>query len=96
LQAVGNFNLNRLEEAERSAQTAEKNPHDDNPQVHALLAQIYMTKQDYVQAASHIRTYLQESPNGSFAEQLKKDLAEIEEWLGQVEPMATDDAKPGS
>ncbi|MBI2818552.1 MAG: tetratricopeptide repeat protein [Acidobacteria bacterium] len=82
LQAVGDYNLNHLDEAERRAQAAESFPHEDNPQVHALLAQIYMNKQDYLQAATHMRTYLKESPDGRFAEQMKKDLAEIEDLVG--------------
>jgi hypothetical protein len=86
LKAVGEYNLNHLEEAERSAQAAEKSPHEGNPQVHALLAQIYMGRQEYAQAAVHIRSYLEESPSGEFADKMRKDLADIEDWL------AADDA----
>ena len=82
LQAVGNYNLQHLDEAERNARRAEEAPHEGNPQVHVLLAQIYMQKQDYIQAATHMRIYLQESPDGSFAEKMKKDLSDIDEWLG--------------
>ncbi|MBI3934147.1 MAG: tetratricopeptide repeat protein [Acidobacteria bacterium] len=97
LQAVGNFNLQHLDEAERSAQQAEKAPHEDNPQVHALLAQIYMQKQDYVQAAIHMRSYLKESPDGNYAQKIKKDLLEIEEWLGAERNHSTSTtAVPGS
>ena len=85
LQAVGDYNLNHLDEAERSAQAAEKAPHEDNPQVHALLAQIYLNRKDYLQAATHMRTYLEESPDGRFAEQMKKDLAKIEDLVGAGE-----------
>jgi hypothetical protein len=55
LRAVGEYNLNQLNEAERCAQAAEKNPHEDNPQVHALLAQIYVTQQGYLPAATGLR-----------------------------------------
>ena len=97
LQAVGDYNLNHLDEAERSAQAAEKAPHEDNPQVHALLAQIYMNRQDYLQAATHMRTYLKESPDGRFSEQIKKDLAEIEELVGAGEDNSVNVvAEPGS
>jgi len=97
LQAVGDYNLQHLDEAERSAKQAENAPHEDNPQVHALLAQIYMQKQDYIQAATHIRSYLQESPDGEFAEPMKKNLAEIEEWIGTAADSATSPAAvPGS
>jgi lipopolysaccharide biosynthesis regulator YciM len=80
LQAVSNYNLNNLDAAERSAQEADKDPNASLPQVHALLAQIYLQKQDYPQAANQMRTYLQESPDGQFAEQMRQDLAEIEQW----------------
>jgi len=97
LEAVGNFNLNHLEEAERNAQEAEKAPHANNPQVHALLAQIYMQKQDYPQAADHMRSYLKESPDGQYAEQMKKDLDEIEQWTGKNGSDSTSaPAVPGS
>jgi tetratricopeptide (TPR) repeat protein len=85
LQAVGEYNLNHLDEAERSAKEAERATHEDNPQVHALLAQIYMTREDYMQAAVHMRSYLEESPNGQFADKMKKDLADIEEWFAETE-----------
>lgn len=81
LQAVAYYNLNNLDQAERNAKHAEEVPHADNPQVHALLARIYMDRQDYHQAAEHMRSYLEESPNGPYAEQMKKDLKEIEEWF---------------
>ena len=79
LEAVGNFNLNRLDDAEKNAREAEKGAHDNLPQVHALLAQIFLQKQDYPRAASQMRVYLQESPNGQFAEQMRKDLEQIKD-----------------
>jgi predicted negative regulator of RcsB-dependent stress response len=82
LVAVGNYNLNNLEAAELSAQTAEKDPNAPLPQVHALLSQIYVQKQDYPQALTHMRTYLEQSPDGPYAEQFKRDIADIEVWLG--------------
>jgi tetratricopeptide (TPR) repeat protein len=85
LRAVGDFNLHKVDEAEKSAAQAEKMPHEDNPQVHALLAQIYMEKQQYVQAAAHIRSYLKEAPDGAYAAQMKKDLSEIEAWVGAAD-----------
>jgi Tfp pilus assembly protein PilF len=83
LQAVSSYNMNNLEAAERSAQEADKDPNAKLPQVHALLAQIYLQRQDYPQAASQMRTYLQESPDGQFAEQMRQDLAEIEQWVDE-------------
>ena len=79
LEAVGDFNLNRLDDAEKNARAAEKGEHDNLPQVHALLAQIFLQKQDYPRAAAQMRTYLQESPQGQFAERMKKDLEQIKD-----------------
>ncbi len=77
IQAVGDFNLHRLDAAEKSARAAEKAPDQNIPQVHALLAQIFLQKQDYPHAAAEMRTYLQVAPQGQFAEQIKKDLEQI-------------------
>jgi Tfp pilus assembly protein PilF len=79
IQAIGNFKLNRLDAAEKSAQMAEKGPHQDMSDLHALHATILLQKQDYSNAAAQIRAYLKESPQGRFADQMKKDLQGIEQ-----------------
>ena len=86
VQAVGNFNLKRLDEAEKSAREAEKAPHQNVPQIHALLAQIFLQKQDYPHAAAQMRTYLKEAPQGQFAEQMKKDLEQIQNAGAEAAP----------
>jgi tetratricopeptide (TPR) repeat protein len=78
IQALGNFNLNHLDTAERSAREAEKKPHSNTPQLHALLAEILLRRQAYSDAAAQMRTYLEESPNGMFAERIRRLLEEIE------------------
>jgi len=78
LQAVGNFKLNQLDAAEKSAQEAEKGPHQNTPQLHALLADIFLQKQDYASAAAEMRAYLKESPNGRSAAEMKEKLQQIE------------------
>ncbi len=78
LQAVANFNLNRLDAAEKSALEAEKGPNQSVPELHALLAEILLQKQDYSNAAVEMRTYLKEFPEGPFARELQKKLEEIE------------------
>jgi hypothetical protein len=77
LHALGNFKLERMPAAEKSGLDAEKLPHPNFPQLHAMLADIFMVKQDYPHAAAEMRAYLKEAPNGPFAEQTKKNLAEI-------------------
>ena len=78
VQAVGNFNLNHLEAAEKDARAAENTPHTSIPQLHALLAEILLQKQDFPAAAVQMRTYLQESPTGQFAARMKQGLEEVE------------------
>jgi len=90
LNAIGNFNLNQMEAAEQSAREAEKWPHPNIPQVHALLADILLRKEDYVEAVAQMREYLEEAPEGKFAEQMKKNLAQLEPHLPLAEPNAAD------
>jgi tetratricopeptide repeat protein len=78
LQAVGNFKLDRLDDAQKSAEEAEKGPHQNLTQVHVLLADIFTQKKDYSSAAAQMRAYLKESPKGPFAAQMKKNLDQIE------------------
>ena len=83
IQAMGNFNLNNIDAAEEGARDAEQGPHENIPQVHALLAEIYLQREDYPQAAVEMQTYLEESPEGQFAEKMKDTLAQIEELNAQ-------------
>ena len=78
LNAVGNYKLKRLDDAEKSAQQVEKGPHQNLPQVYGLLADIYMLKEDYPKAAEQMRTYLKRWPRGPFAANMKKSLDQIE------------------
>jgi tetratricopeptide (TPR) repeat protein len=78
VQAAANLQLNRPDEAEKSARNAEQQPHQNIPQVHALLAQIFVEKQDYASAAAEMRAYLKEAPQGTFATEIKKNLDEID------------------
>jgi tetratricopeptide (TPR) repeat protein len=77
IQGLANFRLNRLDAAEQSLLQAEKGPHQAIPQLHALFADIYMQKQDPMNAAAQIRAYLKEAPRGPFAAQLRKQLDDI-------------------
>ena len=92
IQAVADFNLNRLDAAEKSAELAEKGPHQSMPDLHALHAQILLAKHDYPGAAAQMRAYLQEVPQGRFAEGLRKDLRRIEQ-SGAEENAASNSAR---
>jgi tetratricopeptide (TPR) repeat protein len=78
VQAVGNFKLNRLDDAQKSAQEVEKGPHQNLPQVYALLADIFLMKNDYPGAAAQMRAYLKAWPKGPFAPDMKKRLDQID------------------
>lgn len=84
IQAVGNFNLNRLDAAEKSAREIEKTPHQNFPQLHILLADILLQKQDYSKAAMEMRAYLKEFPDGQLAGETKKKLDQIEKFAASA------------
>ncbi len=81
LETAANFRLNRFDAAEKSGQEAEKGPHQNFPQLHVILADVFVQKQDYPGAAAEMRAYLKESPKGPFADQMKKNLEQIDKAL---------------
>ncbi len=78
IQTIGYFKLNRLDDAEKSAQITEKGPHQSMSDLHVVHAQILLQKQDYPDAAAQMRAYLKEVPQGRFVDEMKKDLQQIE------------------
>jgi Tetratricopeptide repeat len=85
LQAAANLRLNRLDDAEKSGREAEKGPHQNFPQLHAILADVFIQKQDYPHAAAEMRAYVKEAPKGPFAEQMRKNLEEIDKSMANSE-----------
>ena len=79
IQGVANFRLNRMDAAMDSLLDAEKGPHQNLPQLHVILVELYLRKQDSPSAASHMRAYVKEAPQGSFAAEMRKRLAEIDQ-----------------
>ena len=77
IQTIGYFKLNRLDDAETSAQMTEKGPHQTMSDLHAVHAQICLEKQDYQDAAAQMRAYLIEVPQGRYVDVMKKDLQQI-------------------
>jgi len=77
--AVANYNLNKLEEAEKSALMAE---HLDLrprfPPLHLLLAEIFARKNKYALAISEIKTYLELAPHAKNADYAREQLAILE------------------
>lgn len=90
IQAAGNLKLNRLDAADKSAQMAEKGPHQNLQDLHAMHAEILLEKKDYSNAAAQMRAYLKEFPQGRFADQMKKSLQQIDQ------SMAATDSKSNS
>jgi tetratricopeptide (TPR) repeat protein len=78
IHAAGNYNLDRLDEAEKSARQAGKTANGNLPQLHVLLANILMRKDDYPSAILEMHAYLQEAPSGPFAAQTRRDLDRLQ------------------
>jgi hypothetical protein len=83
--AVANYKLNKIEEAEKSALKAE---HVDLrtrfPQLHLLLAEIFARKNNYATAISEIQTYLELAPHAKNADQVREQLAKLEKLNGSA------------
>jgi len=78
--AVANYKLDKVEEAKKSALKAE---HIDlrakYPQLHVLLADIFVRMKDYPVAISELKTYLEMAPHAQNADQIRVQLAKLEE-----------------
>ena len=94
IQAAADFKLSRLDEAEKSAKDAESEPHQAIPQVHVLLAQIFVQKQDYVNAQTQLRAYLKEAPHGPMAEEAKTNLEGLEKAEADAAGVPNPTAEP--
>lgn len=79
LNAAADFNLQKLDEAEKSVREGIRLDEGRRiPRMQYLLARILMEKQDYPQAAEHMRAYLQSSPKAQDADIARRQLADIE------------------
>jgi Tetratricopeptide repeat len=77
--AMANYRLNRMEEAEKSARKAEHmSLRTRFPQVHLLLADIFVQRKNYAGAISEMQTYLDLAPNAGDANQVREQLAKLE------------------
>jgi Tfp pilus assembly protein PilF len=83
--AVANYNLKKIDDAQKSAtELAKLDTRHRFPQVEQLLAQIYLEKANYQDAAAHLRTYLELVPNPKNADTLKQDLQKLEQARAEV------------
>ncbi len=82
--SVANFNLRRLDAAEKSAREGVKLDSQHRiPKMNHLLGVILYNKQDYSGAVEHLRTYLEHAPNAQDADTVRKQLQELERVTGQ-------------
>jgi outer membrane protein assembly factor BamD (BamD/ComL family) len=83
--AVANYKLNKLEDAEKSGLQAEHlDLHTHFPQLHLLLAEIFARKNNYALAITEIQTYLALAPHSKDADQVREQLAKLEKLNGSV------------
>lgn len=94
--SVANFNLRRLDAAERSAREALKLDQQNRiPKIRHLLGIILANKQDYSGAAELLRAYLPHASNSEEADLVRRQLAELEKLIGASNPAAAPvDQKP--
>ncbi len=77
--AVANYNLNKIEAAEKSALKAERvGLRAHFPQLHLLLAEIFARKNNFTSAISEMQTYLELAPHAKNADQAREQLAKWE------------------
>jgi Tfp pilus assembly protein PilF len=83
--ALANYNLKRIDEAEKSAKEVLKlDTGHKYPQAEGLLAQILIQKGNYPEAATHLRAYLTLVPNAKNADALKQQLQKLEQASAAV------------
>jgi len=77
--AMANYNLHRIEDAEKSALKAEHlDLRTHFPQVHLLLAEIFARKDNYAIAIAQMQTYLALAPHAKDADRVREQLAKLE------------------
>ena len=80
--AVANFNLRKLDAAEKSAREAVKADTGHTiPKANHLLGVILANKQDYAGAAENMKAYLTLAPDAKDGELVRKQLADVEKSL---------------
>src|SRR2546426_1872659 len=80
--AIANYNLQKLDLAERLTKEAAKEDAQHRiPRINHLLGAILADKHDYKGAAESLQIYLKYSPNAKDADAVKQQLAEIEKAL---------------
>jgi len=77
--AVANYKLNKIEEAEKSALKAENvDLLTRAPQLHLLLAEIFTRGEDYALAIAEFQTFLELAPHAKEGDLVREQVAELE------------------
>ena len=77
--AVANFKLDKIEEAQKSALKAEHVDLRTNfPQLHLLLGEIFVRTKNYTSAILELQTYLKLAPHPKDADLVREQLAKLE------------------
>lgn len=78
--AVANYQLNRIDDAEKSVLKAERSDLLTHfPQLHVLLAEIFTRKENYDGAILELRSYLELAPHAKDADLIRRRLAKLEQ-----------------
>ena len=92
--SAANYKLNKIEEAEKSGLKAERlDVRPRFPQLHLLLAEIYARKNNYANAISETKIYLELVPHAKNADEVRERLAKLEKLNGPVSSSEKDDQK---
>lgn len=93
--AVANLNLNKLEDAEKSAREAIKlNAHQRFPQVEHVLGLSLAYQNDFPEARVHLQRYLELLPNAANASTVQQQISQIESFLAKQQAAAPQAAPP--
>jgi predicted Zn-dependent protease len=71
------FAEGRVHEAELAGLEAHSRGHE-SPDVHLILAKIYESQQNRAALITQLRTYLEERPQGAMADQVRKQLSDVQ------------------
>jgi tetratricopeptide (TPR) repeat protein len=89
ISGLANLNANKLDAAEEHAREALKmDANHRNPKIAHLLGVILAQKQDYAGALENMRAYLKYAPDAPDADNVKKQLTEVERLLNARTPGA--------
>ena len=77
--SIANYRLKKIEDAEKSGLKAERlDLRNRFPQLHLLLAEIFVQKNNYATAISEMQTYLRLAPNAKNADQVRERVTKFE------------------